>query len=48
MTPDFDERFTGADLDPNVWIASYLPAWSSRAASAATYSVREADLEPVR
>ena len=37
--PDFDERFAGPDLDPAVWTASYLPAWSSRAASAATYTV---------
>ena len=38
--PDrIDERFTGDDLDPNVWTASYLPAWSSRAASAATYAI---------
>lgn len=37
--PDFDERFAGPDLDPTVWTASYLPAWSSRAAAAATYTV---------
>ena len=37
--PDFDERFAGPDLDPGVWTASYLPAWSSRAAAAATYTV---------
>ena len=37
--PDFEECFTGPDLDPTVWTASYLPAWSSRAASAATYAV---------
>jgi len=36
--PDFDERFPGPDLDPAVWTPSYLPAWSSRAASAATYT----------
>lgn len=34
-----DERFTGPDLDPSRWMASYLPAWSSREASAATYNV---------
>ena len=33
----FDERFH--DLDPAVWTASYLPAWSSRAAAAARYTV---------
>jgi hypothetical protein len=37
--PEFDERFAGTGLDPAVWTASYLPAWSSRAASAATYAV---------
>jgi hypothetical protein len=37
--PDFDERFAGPDLDPAVWTASYLPAWSSRAASAATSTI---------
>lgn len=31
---DFDERFT--QLDPTIWTTSYLPAWSSRAAAAAT------------
>ncbi len=40
----FDERFSGRDLDPTVWIASYLPAWSSKAASAATYEVRDGEL----
>lgn len=36
MTTDgFDERFTA--LDPTIWTASYLPAWSSRAAAAATF-----------
>lgn len=38
----FDERFDSPTLDPRVWTTSYLPAWSSRAASAATWSV-EAD-----
>ena len=42
--PDFDERFAGTDLDPAVWTASYLPAWSSRAASAATYTVAAGSL----
>jgi hypothetical protein len=34
-----EERFDGADLDPEVWTAAYLPAWSSREQSAATYAV---------
>ena len=33
-TEEFDERFTR--LDPTLWTASYLPAWSSRFAAAAT------------
>ena len=33
----FLERFTGTDLDRSVWLPHYLPAWSSRAASAASY-----------
>ena len=36
---EFDERFPGPDLDPAVWTTSYLPAWSSRAAAAARYTV---------
>ncbi|MEJ3653513.1 glycoside hydrolase family 16 protein [Actinomycetes bacterium KLBMP 9759] len=35
----FDERFADPLLDPAVWTTSYLPAWSSRAESAATYAV---------
>jgi len=42
--PTCDERFPGNDLDATVWIASYLPAWSSKAASAATYEVRNGAL----
>ncbi|MEJ2865447.1 glycoside hydrolase family 16 protein [Actinomycetospora flava] len=34
----FDERFTGG-LDPAVWTPAYLPAWSSRAEAAATWTV---------
>jgi hypothetical protein len=37
---DFDE----ADLDPAVWLPSYLPAWSSQAASVATYRVSDSIL----
>jgi Glycosyl hydrolases family 16 len=35
----FDERFTSGELDTSRWIAAYLPAWSSRAAAAATYGL---------
>ncbi|MGH1563278.1 glycoside hydrolase family 16 protein [Mumia sp. DW29H23] len=41
---DFVEDFAGTGLDPEVWIASYLPAWSSRAAAAATYAVADGAL----
>lgn len=33
----FDERFS--KLDPGIWTSSYLPAWSSRDAAAATFAV---------
>jgi hypothetical protein len=35
----FDERFASGRLDTSRWIAAYLPAWSSRAAAAATYEL---------
>ena len=34
-----DERFAGETLDPQVWFPYYLPHWSSRAESAATWRV---------
>lgn len=40
----FEDDFDGDDLDRAVWSPHYLPAWSSRAASAATYEVRDAAL----
>jgi hypothetical protein len=36
---DFDDDFLGEALDPAVWDPHYLPHWSSRAATAATYAV---------
>ena len=39
-----DEHFTGDTLDGSVWLPYYLPHWSSRAASAATYAVRDGEL----
>ena len=36
--------FDGDDVDRSVWQTSYLPAWSSRAASAATYVVQNSCL----
>jgi hypothetical protein len=38
-TEEIDERFTLGILDPAVWTAAYLPAWSSLSAAAATYTV---------
>jgi hypothetical protein len=40
----FTDHFDGPDLDSAVWIASYLPHWSSRAQSAATYALAESEL----
>ena len=40
----FVDDFAGADLDPAVWVPSYLPQWSSRDASAATYAVSDSCL----
>jgi hypothetical protein len=40
----FLDHFDGADLDASVWVPHYLPHWSSRAQSAATYSVTESEL----
>ncbi len=37
---DFDEP----DLDLGVWLPHYLPAWSSRAATAANYEIRDSCL----
>ncbi|MBU2663501.1 glycoside hydrolase family 16 protein [Actinoplanes bogorensis] len=39
-----DERFTSDELDRSVWVPWYLPHWSSRAASAATYAVGGGEL----
>lgn len=41
---DLDDDFDGVDLDGTVWTPHYLPAWSSRAASEATYEVRDSSL----
>ena len=40
----FEDHFEGDDLDPSVWVPHYLPAWSSRAATAAAYEVRDSCL----
>jgi len=38
------ERFDGDDLDRSVWVPWYLPHWSSRESSKATYTVRNGEL----
>jgi Glycosyl hydrolases family 16 len=40
----FLDHFDGAGLDAGVWMPHYLPQWSSRAESAATYSVAGSEL----
>jgi glycosyl hydrolase family 16 len=36
---EIDERFKSGALDPAVWTAAYLPAWTSLSAAAASYTV---------
>jgi hypothetical protein len=40
----FRDDFDGHDLDRSVWIPHYLPQWSSRAGTAATYEVADSEL----
>lgn len=40
----FEDDFDGPDLDPAVWLPHYLPAWSSRARTAASYELRDSCL----
>ncbi len=40
----FADDFDGSDLDTEVWIPHYLPMWSSRAESAASYTVAGSEL----
>jgi hypothetical protein len=40
----FEDRFPGSDLDREVWFPHYLPAWSSSAATLASYRVDAAGL----
>ena len=44
MRTVLDERFPGQELDRDVWFPYYLPHWSSRAESAAAWSVRAGEL----
>jgi hypothetical protein len=40
----FEEHFDQPVLDLDVWVPYYLPAWSSRADTAATYQIRDSCL----
>jgi len=40
----FEDHFDSPALDTDVWLPHYLPAWSSRAATAATYQLRDSCL----
>jgi hypothetical protein len=40
----FADDFDGPELDTAVWLPHYLPAWSSRAATAATYDISDSCL----
>jgi hypothetical protein len=40
----FEDHFDGTDLDRDVWLPHYLPAWSSRADTAATYRLADSCL----
>lgn len=44
MAVRMEERFDGDDLDTSVWCPFYLSHWSSRAESAATYTVSDGEL----
>lgn len=44
MPREFSDRFPGPDLDTATWLPHYLPAWSSRAATAASYRVTDGGL----
>ena len=44
MSEGFADDFDAAELDTDVWVAHYLPQWSSRAQSAATYAVGGSEL----
>jgi hypothetical protein len=42
--PVFEDHFDGPQLDQEVWFPHYLPAWSSRAATPATYEIADSCL----
>jgi hypothetical protein len=42
--PLFEDDFNAPELDRGVWLPHYLPAWSSRAETAATYAIHDSCL----
>lgn len=44
LTLVFEDDFRAPALDRSVWLPHYLPAWSSRAATAATYHIADSCL----
>lgn len=44
MSARFRDDFDGPGLDLGVWLPHYLPQWSSAAATAATYEIRDSCL----
>jgi Glycosyl hydrolases family 16 len=44
MSESFVDHFDGPELDREVWVPHYLPMWSSRAESAATYELADSEL----
>ena len=38
-TLEFEEHFTGPDLDPDRWVGHYLPQWTTPERSAARYEL---------
>jgi hypothetical protein len=40
----FEDHFDAPTLDPEVWVPHYLPAWSARSATSATYEIRDSCL----
>jgi hypothetical protein len=40
----FEDNFDAAELNRNVWLPHYLPAWSSCAETAATYAIKDSCL----
>lgn len=44
MSRRFSDRFSGSALDTSTWVPHYLPAWSSRAATAASYRLEDPGL----